>query len=134
MTQSITLRGVVVRGFGRGKDLGFPTANVGLPEGAAVPGNGIYAAWASVGEGGAPRMAAVSVGVNPTFDDVKHAVEAHLLDFDSDIYGERITLEFVDKLRDEAQFDSLDALTAQIRQDVDRARAVLETSSAVVKT
>ncbi len=117
------LSGVVTRGFGRGRELGFPTANIDLSHGPRIPGNGIYAAWAHLPDG--RHMAAVSVGVNPTFDERVQAVEAYLLDFDRDIYGETLRLEFVAKLRDEVAYEGVEPLIAQIRRDVDRTRELL---------
>lgn len=117
------LSGEITRGFGRGKELGFPTANIDLSHGPQIPGNGIYAAWAYLPDG--KYMAAVSVGVNPTFKERVQAVEAYLLDFDQDIYGQTMDLEFVEKLRDEVEYKGVDALIAQIQRDVDQTRALL---------
>ena len=122
------LSGVVTRGFGRGRELGFPTANLDLSHGPQIPGNGIYAAWAHLPD--CKYMAAVSVGVNPTFEERVQAVEAYLLDFDRDIYGETLHLEFVAKLRDEVEYEGIGPLIAQIQRDVDQTRAVLTGSGA----
>ncbi len=119
--------GEVVVGEGRGRAvLGYPTANLDLPEDRLVPDNGIYATWASVGS--ERYMAATNVGVKPTFGENKKNIEAHLLDFDGDLYGKDVTLEFVERLRDEVRFDSPEALSAQIRLDVEQARATLQRS------
>jgi riboflavin kinase/FMN adenylyltransferase len=118
------LSGVVVRGFGRGRELGFPTANLELSHELQLPNNGIYAAWAHVRDG--RYMAALSVGVNPTFEHSRQSVEAYLLDFDEDIYGQTMVLEIVERLRDEVRFEGVGPLVAQIQRDVDQARAVLE--------
>jgi riboflavin kinase/FMN adenylyltransferase len=120
------LSGTVVKGHGRGGPMGFPTANLEAAEGMAVPGNGIYATWAHVGEG--RYMAATSIGVRPTFKDGDHTIEAYLMDFDADLYGREIRLEFIDRLRDELSFDSVEELQEQIEKDVYRTRAVLEAS------
>jgi riboflavin kinase/FMN adenylyltransferase len=122
------ITGTVVRGAGRGRTLGFPTANV-APEGELVPRLGIYAARAVVLDGGdaTPRVAALSVGSNPTFmpgGGGSVSVEAYLLDFDGDLYGRRLRLELLHRLRDEKRFDSIDALVAQIHDDVARVRAL----------
>ncbi len=117
------LTGLVTRGFGRGRELGFPTANIDLSHGPQIPGNGIYAAWAHLPDG--KYMAAVSVGVNPTFEERVQAVEAYLLDFDRDVYGQTMTLEFVEKLRDEVEYMGVGPLIAQIQRDVDQTRALL---------
>ena len=118
------LEGTVVRGAGRGGPLGIPTANLGFPEGMAVPGDGIYAAWAHVADGGR-RMAATSIGTRPTFDAGERSVEAFLLDFDGDLYGREVRLEFVERLRDEEKYDSVEALLEQIDLDVARTREIL---------
>ena len=123
------LEGVVVRGAGRGRGLGFSTANV-APEAELRPLLGIYAARARVLDGplaGTARAAALSVGRNPTFDAGAGpgnavSVEAYLLDFEGDLYDRRLRLEVGDRLRDEQRFDSIEALIAQIREDVTRVR------------
>jgi riboflavin kinase/FMN adenylyltransferase len=116
--------GEVVRGAGRGRGLGIPTANVAV-EGEILPRRGIYAVTASV-DGGPPHPAAASLGVNPTFGDGGPlTVEVHLLDFDGDLYGRRLRVGFRARLRDEERFSSVDALVAQIRRDLAAARAAL---------
>ncbi len=123
-----TLTGTVVRGAGRGKDLGFPTANLHLDEPLAVPGHGIYATFATVGEIGdaAVHPAVTSIGVRPTFDDSNEpSIETFLLDFDADLYDQTLRLHFVEKLRDELKFDLVEALVAQMERDVADARAAL---------
>ena len=117
------LRGLVVRGQARGRSLGFPTANLDLPRGQIVPGNGIYAARAFVD--GAARPAAVSVGVRPTFDDGVRVVEVHILDFSGDLYGSELAVEFVERLRDEVRFESAEELVVQMNQDVEQTRQAL---------
>ena len=124
--RSFTLSGRVVRGHGRGGPMGFPTANLEVAEGLAVPGDGIYATWAHVA--GTRYMAATSIGVRPTFEDAGHTVEAYLMDFEGDLYGREIRLEFISWLREELSFDSVEALQEQIAEDVHRTRAVLEAS------
>ena len=119
------LEGRVERGAGRGRGLGFPTANV-IPEGELRPKLGIYAARARVLDGplaGTARPAALSVGTNPQFGEGgATTVEAHLLDFDGDLYGRRLRLDIGERLRDERRFESVDALVAQIREDVAQVR------------
>jgi riboflavin kinase / FMN adenylyltransferase len=111
------VEGIVVRGDGRGRELGFPTANLDVPRDLLVPPDGVYAGWA--GE----RRAAVSIGTNPHFDGVERRVEAHLLDFDGDLYGERLLVEIWAPLRDQRRFDSLEELVAAIGDDIERTRA-----------
>jgi riboflavin kinase / FMN adenylyltransferase len=123
------ITGLVVRGAGRGRGLGFATANL-APEGDDLAfRNGIYAARAVLLEGGAVHGAAVSIGTNPTFQSGGRAaltVEAHLLDYPGgDLYGARVRLQLVARLRDERRFDSVEELIAQIGRDVARTREVL---------
>jgi riboflavin kinase/FMN adenylyltransferase len=120
------LSGVVVAGDQRGKDLGFPTANLKPPKRKVIPGNGIYAAWAD--PGGTKVAAAVNVGTRPTFGGTELLIEAHLLDFDRDLYGTTLSLEFVDRLRPELEFDSVQGLVAAITTDVESVRRLLERS------
>jgi riboflavin kinase / FMN adenylyltransferase len=110
------VEGVVVRGDGRGRELGFSTANLDLPEGLLVPPDGVYAGWTR------DRRAAVSIGTNPHFDGVERRVEAHLLDFDGDLYGDRLVVEMWSRLREQRRFDSLEELVAAIGGDVERVR------------
>lgn len=119
------LSGVVIHGAGRGKQINFPTANVDYPPHKAIPSNGIYACWATLGD--KKFMAATSVGFNPTFTPERQiqSVEAYLLDFDHDIYGETLKLEFVTRLRNEEKFTSVEALIEQIGRDVIRTREIL---------
>ena len=119
------VEGVVVRGDQRGRELGFPTANLLPGRYAAVPADGVYAAWLSTRHGAAPLRAAVSIGTNPTFSGRERRVEAYALDFDGDLYGERVSLDFVARLRDTLRFDGVEPLIAQIDDDVARTRALL---------
>ena len=121
--RDFTLAGTVVKGAGRGGPLGFPTANLAVDPGMAVPGDGIYAAWANIGP--TKHMAATSIGVRPTFEDSGHAIEVFMLDFEDDLYGKEVRLEFVTRLRDEVKFDTVEALQEQVREDIDQIRAVL---------
>ncbi|HEY0500201.1 MAG TPA: bifunctional riboflavin kinase/FAD synthetase [Kutzneria sp.] len=117
------LEGIVVRGDGRGRDLGFPTANLSTPKFAAVPADGVYACRFL--QGGQVRDAAVSVGTNPTFSGRERRVEAFVLDVDEDFYGQRVALDFVARLRGQLKFDASDDLVVQMREDVERARRLL---------
>lgn len=121
------LRGAVVHGDNRGgTELGFPTANLDIPATIAIPASGIYAGWYDRPDGSRWR-AAISVGKRPTFygDDGELLVEAYLLDFSGDLYGEEGRLSFVGRLRPELAFDSVDELVAQMHQDVEATRAML---------
>ena len=122
------VRGVVVHGDARGgADLGFPTANVEVPAGIAIPAVGVYAGWYERPDG-TRWAAAISVGTRPTFygDAGRLLVEAFLLDFDGDLYGEEARVSFVDRVRrDELRFDSVDDLVTQMHRDVDATRTAL---------
>jgi riboflavin kinase/FMN adenylyltransferase len=117
------LRGFVVPGKGRGKQLGFPTANLQVAEHCAVPASGVYAAYATIRSKRYP--AAVNIGFRPTFGAGERNVEVHLLDFDGDLYGEEMGVQFVERLRTERRFPDADALRVQIEKDVTRAREIL---------
>ncbi len=118
------LDGVVVRGDRRGRELGFPTANVLTDRHAAVPADGIYAGW--VVRHGTQRLpAAISIGTNPTFAGRERRVEAYVLDFDGDLYGERVAVEVVTRLREMRRYDGLAPLVAQIAADVEQTRDAL---------
>jgi len=113
------LRGEVTPGDRRGRELGFPTANLVPPAGVVCPGHGVYAAVAN----GHP--AAVNVGVRPTFDTGRgELIEAYLLDFDGDLYGQELRVRFLERLRGEQRFDTVEALIAEMHRDVERTRAV----------
>jgi riboflavin kinase/FMN adenylyltransferase len=120
------IRGVVVEGDRRGRELGFPTANVNVPGEILLPADGIYAGWYARPDG-TEWPAAISLGRRPTFYATAHAslLEAYLLDFDGDLYGEHAKVRFVARLRAEARFDSVDALVEQMHRDVEAARSVL---------
>jgi riboflavin kinase/FMN adenylyltransferase len=119
-----SVRGEIVHGQARGHTIGFPTANIAVPEGRLIPANGVYAGWALLGD--ERFMAVTNVGTRPTFagDDV--TVEAHLLDFDRDIYGQTLEFQFITRLRPELRFSGIEALIAQIKADADAGRAALE--------
>jgi riboflavin kinase/FMN adenylyltransferase len=122
------LEGIVVRGDGRGRELGYPTANLSLPRYAAVPADGIYACWfiRSGVSSEQRRQAAVSVGTNPTFSGRERRVEAFVLDTDEDLYGQRVSVDFVRRLRDMEKFDSAEALVEQVHADVRQTREILD--------
>jgi riboflavin kinase / FMN adenylyltransferase len=118
------MRGEVAHGDKRGRTLGFPTANLVPQPGLVVPGHGIYACRARVG--GKEYLAATNVGVRPTFTTGRGLlVEAYLLDFEGDIYGQELELEFVERLRGEKRFDSVEALVEQMHLDVAEARRII---------
>jgi riboflavin kinase / FMN adenylyltransferase len=115
------LRGEVVHGDERGRELGFPTANLVPDEALACPGHGVYACIANDGV-----AAAVSIGVRPTFATGRgELIEAYLIDFADDLYGSRLELQFVARLRGERRFDTSEALIEQMREDVERTREIV---------
>jgi len=114
-----SIRGEVVRGAGRGRTLGFPTANVRTERPLGLP-VGVYVC--QVGVGASRYQAVVNVGVRPTFGENELAIEAHLLDFVGDLYSQRVVLTFLRRLREERKFPSVDALRGQIALDVAAAR------------
>jgi riboflavin kinase/FMN adenylyltransferase len=117
------LQGEVVRGDERGRELGFPTANLIPDEAFACPGHGVYAGLAD------QHPAAVSIGVRPTFKTGRgELIEAYLLDFDGDLYGRRLRLQFLQRLRGERRFDTPAALVKQMRRDVERTREIARAS------
>jgi riboflavin kinase / FMN adenylyltransferase len=120
------VRGIVGRGDGRARDLGFRTANVTVPTEICLPADGIYAGW-YLRPDGVARPAALSLGKRPTFYERADTslLEAHLLDFDGDLYGEPARVRFVRRLRDELKFDVVDDLIVQMGRDCDDARDVL---------
>jgi riboflavin kinase/FMN adenylyltransferase len=119
------VRGVVVGGDRRGRELGYPTAKIEVPPWVLLPGDGIYAGWHVRGDG-SPNPAAISVGHRPTLhDDADPVLETHLVDFDGDLYDEPAAVRFVRRLRGEERFDSVDALTAQMALDVEGTRRAL---------
>ena len=113
------VEGEVVVGERRGGTLGYPTANLAVPPELLVPSHGIYAG-AALGHRGA-----VSIGVNPHYGGVERRVEAYLLDFAGDLYGQRLVVELWQRLRDEQAFASEEELVGQIARDVDRARGAM---------
>jgi len=123
---SFEIRGEVIQGDRRGRELGFPTANIGVPEAMCMPADGVYAGW-FVTESGDRHRAAINLGRRPTF--VEHAthslLEAHLLDFSGDLYGQRARVTFEHFLRSERKFDGLESLKRQLQDDVVAARSAL---------
>jgi len=119
------VEGEVVEGDRRGRPLlGVPTANLAAPAGIAIPGDGVYAGHLTDGADGEARPAAISVGTNPQFG-TERRVEAHVLDFDGDLYGHRVSVDFHHHLRGQATFPGVDELVAQIRADIDQTRRLL---------
>ncbi|HEY2271264.1 MAG TPA: bifunctional riboflavin kinase/FAD synthetase [Jatrophihabitantaceae bacterium] len=124
--------GIVERGDQRGRELGFPTANLRTEQWTAVPADGVYAGrvvrldeWGRTLPGGPLGVAAISIGTNPTFVVRQRRVEAYLLDFSGDLYGDALGIEFVERLRGMERFDSVESLVEQMHRDVDRTRELI---------
>ena len=115
--------GEVMHGLKRGRDLGFPTCNLIPTVGMAIPKDGIYATFANIGN--KKYMAATSIGTRPTFDEGGRTIESYILDFDKEIYGQTIKLEFIKYLRDEKAFDTVENLIVQMNKDVKDTRKIL---------
>lgn len=126
------LASVVIHGDGRGHRIGIPTANISPPPGRVIPAGGIYACLAHTPHQGT-HPAVVNVGTRPTFVRDGLVVEAHLLDFDGDLYDQTLALDFVARLRDERAFSGPDALVEQIRNDIARARVILDDFGVAVR-
>jgi riboflavin kinase/FMN adenylyltransferase len=119
------VEGEVVHGQHLGRAIGFPTANVAPPAGLAPLADGIYAAWGWLPGDTTPRPAVAYIGSRPTVDDGARMVETHLLDFDGDLYGQSLATDFLERIRPDARFDSIDDLIAQMQIDKAQARDVL---------
>jgi riboflavin kinase/FMN adenylyltransferase len=117
--------GVVVPGVGRGRVLGFHTANINTPDKASLPEKGVYAGFIRI-EGRRRRKSAISIGTAPTFSEKKSRLEVHILGFKGDLYGERVELEIRARIRDEKKFEDAKALTVQISEDVARVNEILQ--------
>ncbi len=118
------LKGTVVVGDRRGGQIGFPTANLAIAPEIQVPADGVYAAWAVIGE--EVHRSVVNIGVRPTFAGKERRVEAHLLDWTGDVYGHPMALRFLSRIRDEMKFDGVAALVDQISADVEAASQIFE--------
>jgi len=125
-----SLKGEVLHGDKRGRLLGFPTANLAIPDLFAVPGNGVYATMTTfLDEAGKarenPRPSVTNIGTRPTFDNGVRSVETFVLDWSGDLYGQRIRVEFIQRLREERKFAGIEAIRAQLTLDVENGRAAL---------
>ncbi len=120
LTSPYRVRGMVTHGAARGSKIGFPTANLSAID-TLVPGHGVYAGIAHLN--GEPFQAAINIGPNPTFGEDEHKVEAHLLDFDRNIYGQAVEVDFLTRLRDIQPFPNVEALIAQLHKDIEATRS-----------
>ena len=120
------LDGIVARGQGRGRELGYPTANLALEDARKlVPKRGVYATTVRL-PNGRQRGGMMNIGRRPTFDEMDVTVEVHLLDYEGDLYGERLSVQFLQRLRDEQKFESAEALAAQLSEDERHCRTIVE--------
>ncbi len=121
--RNFSLQSRVIAGAGRGLWMGFPTANLDISPEHALPVDGVYATWAGIGSETFPSM--TNIGTNPTFGDKRRAVEVYIVDYGGDLYGQELQIEFVERLREERRFDSVEELKKQVAEDVKRGVAIL---------
>jgi riboflavin kinase/FMN adenylyltransferase len=124
MGRPFSLHGRVIHGKGRGAGLGFPTVNLDILPGQAIPSDGVYATRAFVDNKSYPSV--TNIGMNPTFGNTERTIEAYLLDYHDDLYGREVKINFIQKLRDEIRFDNADHLIKQIDEDIRRTRIILK--------
>ena len=122
-----SLHGKVVAGTGRGAGLSFPTANMKINQEQAIPADGVYASWAYID--GRAYKAVTNIGTCPTFDGTERTVEAYIIDYVGDLYGQKLRVDFMERLRGEEKFDSVEELKKQIAEDVQHGRAILHTAN-----
>ena len=119
-----SLHGKVVPGTGQGEGLGFPTANLNVNKGQALPPDGVYASWAHIN--GNTYESMTNVGLCPTFEHEKRTIETYILDYSGDLYGNDLSVDLAGKLRDEEKFTSIDDLKVQIAKDINAGKSILE--------
>ena len=118
-----SLDGTVVTGDGTGKSLGFPTANISVNESRLIPGDGVYATWAYINK--KKYLSATSIGTKPTFNGSNRLIEVYLIDFDGDIYGDNMEIEFFDRIRDQMKFDSKEQLIEKMNEDIIKVKNIV---------
>ncbi len=126
--RSFSLEGQVITGIGRGSGLGFPTANLEMDSEQALPADGIYATWAYIDDQAYQSM--TNIGRRPTFGGNERTVETYILNYGGNLYGRRLRIDVVERLRAEQRFDTVGALKQQIAEDVERGRAILDSRAA----
>ena len=119
-----SVQGQVIPGVHRGAQLGFPTANLAIDPEQGLPVNGVYATWASINNNTYQSM--TNIGTRPTFDNNQRTVEVHVLDYQGDLYGQELEIEFIERLRDEKKFNNVEALKKQIADDIQQGMVILE--------
>ena len=125
--RSFSLQGRVTTGAGRGTELGFPTANLGVDLEQALPAEGVYATWAYIGDKACQSV--TNIGQRPTFGGGGRTVEVYVFDYHGDLYGRELKIDIIERLRDEIKFDSTEALKKQITEDIKQGRTVLNSQS-----
>ena len=123
-----SLHGKVVTGTGRGEGLGFPTANLDVNSGQALPPDGVYAGLAHIN--GKIYRTMTNVGEDPTFGGTERTIEAYLIDYSGDLYGHELSVDFVARLRDEIKFDNADELKKQVAEDIEQGKVILDSTGA----
>ena len=131
MGRPFSLSGPVVSGAGRGTKLGFPTANIDIDPRQALPAEGVYATWTYIDNKAYQSM--TNIGIRPTFPGSERTTEVLVLDYSGDLYGHELKIDIIERLRSEKQFDSAEALTKQIAEDVKRGRAILSSQNIEAK-
>ena len=121
--RNFEISGKVIKGFSRGKQLGYPTANIKIQNNIIKPGNGIYATLSTINE--KKYFSSTSIGMAPTFKEQKYSIETYIMDFEKSIYSQNITIEFIEKLRDEIKFENIDTLKTQIQLDIEKTKTIL---------
>jgi riboflavin kinase/FMN adenylyltransferase len=120
------ITGKVIKGVQRGREIGFPTTNLAIPAERLLPANGVYATFVQRVNNNQRLGGVTNIGLRPSFEDNTPTIETHIFDFNEAIYGQSLTLEFVERLRPEKKFNNITELTAQIGQDAAQARALLQ--------
>jgi len=125
-----SLHGRVIPGVGRGIELGFPTANLDVDPEQALPAEGVYATWAYIND--KAYQSVTNIGKRPTFDNSKRTVEVYVLDYQGNLYGDKVKIDIVERLRGEKKFDTAEELSRQITEDIKQGRAILNPSAKAV--
>ncbi|HMV42416.1 MAG TPA: bifunctional riboflavin kinase/FAD synthetase [Leptospiraceae bacterium] len=124
LTRPVMIRGKVVKGFQRGRQIGFPTANIQLAGESLIPPDGVYSVFVVINQ--KKYKAMLNIGKNPTFENQDQSIEAHIFDFNEEIYGQTIDCHFIDRIRDEIKFSGIDALKEQLQKDAIAAKQSLQ--------
>ena len=121
--RNFEISGKVIKGFSRGKKLGYPTANIEIEPNIIKPSNGIYATFATINK--KIYFSSTTIGIAPTFKEQKYSIETYIIDFEKSIYSQNITIEFIEKLRNEIKFENIETLKYQIQLDIQKTKNIL---------